>query len=174
MNWSHLHQNFCVRFHDKITSTTSKLQTFFNIDFFGYHKIDDNGHYISLMNHPDWGEYYIEKEFYNNDPFLNLPNHYEEGITFFTNNVDINFSKGLKKNSIDQGIVIIKKIENAAEFFVFGKKSNSQDFSKLYLNHSKLLLSYSYYFKKELKSILSNQLLEGYNIIEYSHKKNLE
>lgn len=168
VKWEELFQKYMVGCADRMTKVTRPLRNHLGIPFFGYHRIDFEGKYTVLTDRPDWAEFYLENEFYINDPYLKLPSEYSAGVSFFSHfglqEKNPMIKAWGKKVQADEGIVLIEKKSKAVEFFIFAGNQQNHDFSKLYLNHLSLLRSFSNYFKKEMKSVLMNQQEEGYRL----------
>ncbi len=156
--WHDIFTKYIRKYSTLLNKVTRPLKDHLGIPFFGYHRIDHNGFYSALTNHPEWAEHYLEKKYYLNDPYLKHPNDYSSGVSFFNSH---EFNKNEKmidswKNKVhaDQGLVLLEKNAESIEFYIF---AFPQDISKVYLNHLNLLRTYSSYFKNQMTTLLLDQ-----------------
>jgi len=157
-SWNEVVRHQILSNVNEVKKTTRPLHDIFGVDYFTYHRIDNEGRYSVLLDRPDWAEHYVENKLYKLDPYLQHPDSYSSGFCL----VDMNGSESYKdqimhegsKFNFDMGICLIQKVDEGAEFFGFaGCKCNSA-LNKLYLNHQSLLISFARHFKEQYKRIL--------------------
>lgn len=83
INREEIFQKYMIGYSNHINKVTRPLKDHFDIPFFGYHRIDMKGNYTVLCNQLDWAEHYLENQLYIDDPYLNHPDAYASGISFF-------------------------------------------------------------------------------------------
>lgn len=147
LNLKHILQKYIIGHSNTISKITQPIKNHLGINFFGYHRIDNDGKYLTLTDHPEWAEYYLDNELFHNDPFLKHPSEYSKGISFFGDVGKKSFKDTLscaweKITKSNDGIVLIEKNNNDVKFFIFAADHQDKDFKKLYLNHFSLLQEY--------------------------------
>jgi DNA-binding CsgD family transcriptional regulator len=171
LNWKEIVQNYITRHSDKIQRTTRPIRERFGVDYFSYHRIDNDGKYTVLVDRPDWAESYVSCQMYLKDPYLRHPDVYKSGLCLVDSQGSPEYREEIMKFgksvlNIDLGVIQIEKAETAVEFFCYTGSKKRSSLESLYINHPHLLTSFSAYFKQELKSILISMEHEAGSLLD--------
>ncbi len=171
LSWNEIVQNYIIKHSKIIKKTTKPLQDHFGIGYFTYHRIDNEGKYIVLLDRPEWAEYYVSEQIYLNDPYLRHPSVYQSGISLIESNGSDEYKEEVLKAAkkilnMDMGTLFIHKTDYYAEFFGFSGNKKNCALESLYLNQQKILQSFAIHFKKELYSILTQMEREAGYLID--------
>lgn len=154
MNWNEIVQNYIIKYADQIKKVTLPLKDHFAITYFTYHRIDLQGNYTVLINRPDWAENYVQKKFFLEDPFLNHPDHFQEGFipveTVLTDETPSILVDAKKILRADQGVTWVHKQADCVEFFGFGGQKGKCALDLIASKNPHLLQSFAQHFKKQL------------------------
>lgn len=171
LTWKEIVQNYIVKHSDRIKKTTSPLRDHFGINYFTYHRIDNEGKYTVLVDRPDYAEHYVNEKFFLHDPYLGQPQTYQAGLSFAEKYESAEFKKtiieaGKEFLNSDNMVMLIEQRENGVEFFGFAANSKKSALSQVCLNHPQLLKSFAVHFKHELKGILNQMSAEANSLLE--------
>lgn len=166
LNWNEVVQRYLIKHSDKIRKVTQPLRDIFEITYFTYHRIENDGKYIVLLDRPDWAEHYVLEKIYLNDPYMRHPDVYSSGACLVCSHGSKEYRKkvltlGKEFLNCDEGLLIIEKGPSFVEFFGYAAEREKCNLSLLYLNHRPLLNTFSQFFKSELTSLLQKQSREG-------------
>lgn len=158
ITWEEIVQNYLTRYCDRIRDVTRPIRDRFNIDYFTYHKINNDGHYTVILDRPDWAEHYVNKKFYLLDPYLRNPEAYESGVCFLESNGPDAYQNEVLKDgfelfNLNVGMILIEKSADCVEFFSCSGNSKDGGIYSLYINDVGLLKAFARYFKKELENL---------------------
>lgn len=157
--WESIVEDQIVVHQDEVSKLTRPLEEHFGINFFNYHRIDNDGQYSLLLNRPDWAEHYVANSFHLNDPFLLNPDNYQTGSCF----MEVNGSEvyqntvirdGVELFGFDTGLVHIYRSEECVEFYCYLGNSVQSMIKQLAMHNREVLYSYERYFRKQAKNIL--------------------
>lgn len=159
MTWKEIVQDNIIKNSDKIRAATRPLRDRFGIDYFTYHRIDNEGFYKVLVDRPDWAECYVQKQIYRNDPYLRQASVYKSGFYHVEQHGSHEYQEHLLKEGktvldVDINVLYIHREGLAVELFGFSANRKRSSLNELYLNNQSLLKSFSDYFKGELGSVL--------------------
>lgn len=147
------------------------LNTTFNINYFSYQRINQDGNYINYINDPDYFNYYLENNIYQNDAFLVSPSRYEPGrfIHLFDSSLDTvelpivdNLKEIQKIFKFTQSILIKKNYVTYYEMYIFSIPDSSPLALNSLVSQAPILDQFIDYFHKEFKQELA--LIENFNI----------
>ncbi len=175
LGWEDIVQDYIIKYSNQISKATRPLRDHFGISYFTYHKIDDAGKYVVLVDRPDWAENYVTEQLFRSDPYLRHPSVYQSGISVIGSHGSQEYKKnileaGKKVLGMDIGAILVQKNDSFVEFFgFFGNKKNSS-LESLYLNHSPLLKSFGMYFKKKLRSTLTDMEKRSSSLVDLKGK----
>jgi DNA-binding CsgD family transcriptional regulator len=142
--------------NDQIKKVTQPLKQFFGIKYFTYHRIDNAGNYITLLDRPDWAELYVSEKFYLVDMHQRHPRFFKSGLINTVMDPKAKQIAESAKNlfSMDLGVTVIEKSDDCVEFFGFAASRSTSTLENLYLTQPSLLKEYGLHFKKELNATL--------------------
>jgi DNA-binding CsgD family transcriptional regulator len=171
LTWIEIIQDYIAKYSDRIRKTTRPLREHFGIDYFTYHRIDDQGKYTVLVDRPDWAEHYVQNKIYLNDPYLRHPSVYVSGISLIEDHGTEEYRQtlmegGRKVLNVDTGVFIIQKKGDSVEFFGFSGNKSTSCLHHLHLNHPQTLHSFAAFFTKSLQSILAQMAQEASSLID--------
>lgn len=137
-SWEEIVQNDIVKNSNLIQKTTRPLKDHFGIEYFTYHKIDNQGNYTVLVDRPDWAETYVSEKIYLNDPYLRNASNYKSGISKFGTDGSEEYkekviSLGKRVISSDTGVILVKRNESFVEFFGFCGNSQKCALEQLFI-----------------------------------------
>lgn len=175
LSWEEIVKNYITRYSNKIRKVTQPLRDHFGINYFTYHRIDNQGKYTVLVDRPDWAEHYVSQKIFLNDPYLRHPNVYKSGFCLIESHGTEEYKKtilkaGKKVLNVDLGATLIQKRGDHVEFFGFCGNNQTSSLQSLYLNNPQLMRSFSVYFKRELGSILLQMEREAGSLLELKGK----
>lgn len=166
LSWKDIIQKYIIKHADQIKKTTQPLKDRFGIEYFTYHRIDNQGKYTVLVDHPEWAEHYVDKQIFLNDPYLRHPSVYQAGITLVENQgsqeyQELVLREGKRVLNMDTMAILIQKGADFVEFYGFGGNRKTSCLSSLYLNHNKLLKMFAEHFKGKTRPILAQMEREA-------------
>lgn len=160
LSWKQIVQDYIIKYSDRIKKTTAPLRDHLGVDYFTYHRIDQEGNYTVLLDRPDWAECYVEGQFYLQDPYLRHPDVYSSGICKMEANgseeyLDLVVGAGMKLFQFDMNVMLIEKTDSAVEFFGFTGNTVRCKVDVASMSRPHLLKSFAAHFRKEMEPILS-------------------
>lgn len=171
LTWEEIVQDYIIKYSDRIRKATQPLRERFGIEYFTYHRIDDEGKYTVLVDRPDWAQHYVQEQIYLQDPYLRHPSCYQSGISLIETHGSKEYREmlldaGKKVMNVDMGAFLIEKKENSVEFFGYSGNKESSALQSLYLNHPQILRSFAAHFKRSLHSILAQMTVETSSLVD--------
>jgi DNA-binding CsgD family transcriptional regulator len=126
----------------------------------------DDGRYMTLTHRGDWLSYYFSNQFYKISNYRGKSKEYRKNYLLSTSlscgqEIVRAASDGF---NIDLGITLIKRYEDACEFYLFAtNKENRNGILDYYINNLDLLERFTLYFKDKAIKLL--QKAEGESLI---------
>lgn len=159
LSWHEIVQKYIIKHANKIQKATRPLRDHFGIDYFTYHRIDEEGNYTVLVDRPEWAEHYVQERIYLQDPYLRHPSVYRSGISLLESHGSEEYKErvlklGKKVLNVDMGAIIIQREGRSVEFFGFTGHRETCALQNLYLNRPQILHTFAAHFKRELNPVL--------------------
>lgn len=161
------------QYFNKLDQVCQPIYDLFQIKYFSYQQVDLNGRYQLLGTHPDFLDYYLDKAWYKEDPFLISPHLYSPGLHLFnlTEHVEMLdeptqlILRDMEiKYGFSQNILFVLKQEKFYEIFFFSlAKRNKEGIKSLYKNY-KLIEKFFDYFRKSMQHELCEIIDMNLNI----------
>lgn len=174
LSWKEIIQKYIAKHANQIQKTTQPLKDHFGVQYFTYHRIDNEGRYTVLVDRPDWAEYYVSEKIYLNDPYLRNADIYQSGMCLINSHGSEDYKKKIledgMKFGLDSAIVLIQKDSTGVDFFGFSGNQATSDLDKIYLNQPSLLSSFGFHFKNELNPVLKKMELEAGLLLDLKGK----
>jgi hypothetical protein len=83
----------------KLTTFCKPLETHFNINFFYYHAVTDDGNYFLLSNQLPYLEYYFNERLYFNNIYMRHSSNFTEGLQYHRHLENQDFQALLAQNN---------------------------------------------------------------------------
>ncbi|HVX01155.1 MAG TPA: helix-turn-helix transcriptional regulator [Candidatus Babeliaceae bacterium] len=156
-------KRYTIKYDRKIKSICAPLEDF-GISYFYYFKIEENGNFFNISNHPETCHFYFEKQLYQEDPYFSHPHLLRSGYLLAPDLFNPTWWQPLINCfRIDHFFCIFQVLE-VAECFGFVIKGQENSNAQIFLDHFDLLLKFTRYFKKEAKDLIGRMETEGFNI----------
>lgn len=137
---------------ERISKICSPLKECFDIAYFGYYRILNNGRYFLVSNCPAWIECLCHYDnIYNTEFFKTLPQYFskfEPTITIWPDNTLDESLQFLKSNKVYNGINIVHENKNTLEGYFFGTEINSPLIRDFYRSRLYVLENFILHFQK--------------------------
>ena len=142
----------------KIQKSTEFLLQKFGISYFGMQRITAEGRWSLVTNNPVWVEHCASEKFYQHDPTLVHPAHYDAGVTFISAHRNPEFRDSLLKTAADQFdmdhcLAIVDKNGQDAEFAFFATSCSNANIVGTYVSQFNALREFVRYFKAEHRQV---------------------
>jgi len=130
----------------------------FGVSEFGYKKQRTSGETISINFHLDWINYYFSEGLYLSDPTITHPDNHQESILFIQDIEDKPTSTLLEQAKLKFGVhysmVLVYKIPDGVEFYVFGLTSSKLAQKMKLYNEIPLIRAFIRQFKEKFNSYI--------------------
>lgn len=162
---------FAAYYKPKSSKLLKLLMDTFNINYFSYQRIYQDGRYIIYINNFDYFDYFIKKNIYQNDAFLVAPSHGSPGksIHLFDSSldqIDLPIIEDLKEIQkifkYRQSVLIKRNYPGYYEIYVFSIPQKPRHYLNGLLSQLSWLEKFIVYFHKEFKEELAG--IESLNI----------
>ena len=142
---------------------TAPLLNQFGITYFARQTVTNDGYWEILGNLPEWLDYSASKEFYNVDPSLLHPDHYQSGLIVNSSNTVPDFLKNmvnecLKKFDIENTLCILEKNPIGSEWYFFASSAKNHKIISTYVTQINSIYKYIKHFKQEAESLIFKNL----------------
>lgn len=121
--------------------------------FFSYSKVCEDSSTISLSTHPEIDEQFINRKLYSKIFFGNIDD-YIPCNAFWDDLGCQEFLQLTEGFGLQKGLVMVKKLKDACEFFYFSSQKNINFSNNFYLNNMDRIEQFVLHFKDVAKSIL--------------------
>lgn len=170
LNWQEIVQKYIIGQSDKIQKITKPLREKLDVGYFTYHRIDHDGRYTVLVDRPDWAEFYVDRQFYLDDPYLRHPSVYQRGCCSFQSNGSNEYRERISRYgkeifNLDYNVMLIEKDAASVEFFGFAANQGKNRLENVALNCPNLLKAFASHFKRELSFVLQRMQEEAGSLI---------
>lgn len=145
------------KFNKKINRFCAPLVTNFGLNHFYHGKLTTSGQWVGINMNQEWANCYFYDDYFHLDPILRHPDNYSNGVAFANNIDDVKSKKilsaAISKYRIHISLVILDKLVDGMEFFIFGlTTSNSLQSMKLY-NEIPMIRVFIKRFKEEFRPL---------------------
>jgi len=169
ITWEEIVKKQIIDHQDVVSEITRPLREHFGIEFFNYHRIDNDGSYFVLLDRPDWAEHYVSNAFYSHDPFLQNPDTYSTGSCLLEVNGNEEYQNtvirdGVELFGIDTGLINIYRSEDFVEFYCYSGHTRQSAISHLALENKQSLLSFEHYFAQRASRLMRENHDQGANL----------
>lgn len=159
LKWKDIVQDYIIRHSDKIQKVTRPLHEKLDVGYFTYHRIDTQGNYTVLVDRPDWAEFYVQTQYYLDDPYLRHPDVYKPGLCAMQHHGTDTYKERIMHDGkeifhLDYNVLLIEKSADYVEFFGFVANAGKNRLEGVVLNHPYFLKTFAAHFKRELSPIL--------------------
>ena len=162
LTWEQIVEKYIGKHINQIKATTRPLHDHFGIEYFTYHRIDNDGKYTVLVDRPDWAEYYVQNKLYLLDPYLSNPKAFQSGIDHVNPGIE-HLKEGI---NCDQSVMVIEKNADYVEFFGYIGKSRTSLLHSLHTRHPQILKNFGHHFKKRLNPLLKKMEEEASSLVD--------
>lgn len=158
--------------YDRLAKKLSRpLFDHFGITYFCYQWVSNDGHWFTLGNNPDWLLYSGEHQFYQFDPSLIKPHHYQSSSICFPQHhkhddfQQIMIAKAIHVFDLDHALAIIEPNSLGCEYFFFSAPQKHRKVLDIYLAQlTTLRRDYLHHVKKEVKPVYEHCLAHSVNL----------
>lgn len=175
LSWKEIVQDYIIQYSDKIQKVTRPLHEMLDVGYFTYHRIDAQGKYTVLVDRPDWAEHYVDTKYFLDDPYLRHPDVYKSGFCSMQSHGSAEYRQkilyeGKEIFNLDYNILLIKKKNEAVEFFGFSSNRGTSRLEEVALNCPHFLKTFAEHFTQELSPILQRMQEEAGSLIDLKGK----
>lgn len=149
---------YTVKYNNKIKRFCKPLLQHFNINYFWYYQIKDNGQYHCFGSHAPWMEHYYAEKLYLRNPYLRHPSNYSTGVSLIRKIKDVNFQKSIEIGQnlfdVNLSLVLMEKKIDWLQGFGFASNLDTDIAEKMYLAELPLLRLFAGRFIVEFDSLI--------------------
>lgn len=114
---------------------------------------------IYLSSNANWTEDYFNEQLYDSSQFQNDPKHYTSQYIIWPQYSHLRcYEYGREKFNSDNGMTIIKKRDEFAEFYFFSGSKENREIINTYVNHLDIFEKFILYFDDRAENILSKAM----------------
>jgi DNA-binding CsgD family transcriptional regulator len=165
---SEIIKRYTIKYDKKIKETTDLLDKNFNICYYTYFKIENDGSFVTLSNNPEQLDFYYAEKAYLYNPYLVDPNLLKSGFVFTAMTKDENYldtvNTSLNRFQMDNTFLMLEKNEGQIEGFLFATRPSDKRAVFNYLNYLDVLKKFNGYFIREMSCILGKMHADGFNL----------
>lgn len=159
MDFAHQALSYSKRYERAIKRVTSPLRQTLGLQYFSYHTVSDTGDYRVLIDRPDWGEYYLDRQFYMTDHFLTHPGVFTSQRQVL---LEADFPAPFKPHmqeiyqlfGFEDNYMISRRLEDRAAFYFFATDKNNVAMRDAFMNKPFLFEQFIHYFHQECAPFL--------------------
>jgi len=161
-----LYDRVSGKHYNTIMKASAPLANLLNIKYFAYERVDAAGNFSAFCNNPDYMHFYLDNQFYLNDPYLVSPSKYQDGkniqiVSHQLHELDegtaIIFKGASQKFNLAENISFILKEHDYYEVFIFALYTQqSKILLEVCMNQLGLLERYITHFKKTYRHMLND------------------
>lgn len=149
----------------KLKKICSPLEQHLNIPLFAYFKVDSEGRFANLANHPDLVEFWYGEKLYLAHPYLKDPSLLRSGWVTTTIGFDQKTSDIILSTfGVKDDLIFIERFEDTLEAFFFTPKASDPVQLTDLISKLELLRKFAKYFKRETADLLGKMMSEGLNL----------
>lgn len=157
--------------HKTINRVCEPLKTCFNINYFTYHSIENDGACRALVSRPDWADYYVENQLYQIDPCMHHPENYQSGTLFWAHHLQAEVYKetmDILSHQFDMAhaFFLIERTPTRCEFFGFTAPVQHEKIYSIYMQELPLLKKFCTFFKEEMSSVLETMESDPMSLLD--------
>lgn len=139
-----------IDYSQKIISLCAPLEIF-NITYFNYIKVFQDGTRLFFGNHPAWIKHFFDNKYFLKANFsANTEVWDEDFYAWYALPNDGVLSVARNDFNIDNGITIVDRYHKFTELFLFASNRSNVQINNFYLNNLNLLRHFVNYFKDRL------------------------
>ncbi|PJD94807.1 MAG: hypothetical protein CK425_10475 [Parachlamydia sp.] len=163
---SHLVRNYTVKHERTIKRICKPLQDL-NISDLGYARIKTDGSFCNFNTFPALLEYFYAEKMYQSQPYFCCPDLFHSGYTL----TQVSSISSLQKTcearyGINHSLCKVERHQDYMELFSFHPPINQSTDCLNYLNCIHLLDKFAAYFRQEARTLITNAMNEGYNLLK--------
>ncbi len=140
-------------FNDKFTKLAKPIADCCGLDVFAYTKVERDGSFFQVSNHPDVSNFYWNSDLPLLNNFIHHPDIYCPGTRIVT---DFSIQPGLKKfYNPDHLIIVLIKDDKGMQWVCMSTKNLKISLAHLFMQEQYLLEKFALYFLEEWKPYIS-------------------
>jgi DNA-binding CsgD family transcriptional regulator len=146
----------------------------FDISYFSHVRVDKNGSFAGLSNHPRFSEYYLRNKYYNADIHMAEKNSFGQFVLWDAlerSGETEKMDKEAEEFGIRHTFTIIENNKECSDFYHFSTHLDSKAINQVYMANLDLLKLFTLYFKENMRQ--SKSLSAIYDIT-FSLEQNSE
>ncbi|KTD64091.1 Bacterial regulatory protein, luxR family [Legionella spiritensis] len=162
-----------IKYDRLLKKLTNPLLQYFGIHYFCYQFVSNKGDWFTLGNNPNWLLHSAEHQFFQFDPSLVRPRHYNtSSLCFPQNHQNDLFQQTLIADAIevfdiDHSLALIEPNARGCEYYFFGAPKSHLKVLDIYLAQLRSLRQdYTHHIQTHLQPIYSHCLNHTVNLNE--------